>query len=300
MMRAENDSWDLTTGVGVTATMVAAARAIASREPDPVINDPYAAMLVRAVGIDLMTQLVDGEIDFSDIGAEWLPRYFGIRCRAFDDFAAKACRHGIRQVVIPASGLDCRAYRLDWPAGVSIYELDQPAVIDWKHTVMTGLGHRSAALHHCVGVDLREDWPNALRKAGFHQDKPTVWLVEGLLIGYLPREAQDELLDTIDELSSAGSRIMAEHVDVRRPDVVKGFLDAFNDSWRERDPNIQLRGLTFSGARNDPAPYLAERGWSTRNANLTELFREAGRPGPRVSDFPANSEFMLFLDGTKR
>ena len=52
MVRTESDSWDLATSVGATATMVAAQRALAATGPDPLIDDPFAAPLVRAVGID--------------------------------------------------------------------------------------------------------------------------------------------------------------------------------------------------------------------------------------------------------
>lgn len=140
MPRSHNDSWDLKTSVGATATLVAAARAVASRQPDPVIRDPFAEVLVRAVGLKLFTRIVDNEIDFSDLEVEWMPDYFGVRTRTLDDFARDACRAGIRQVVILASGLDCRAYRLDWPPATTCYEIDQPQVIDWKRRVLTGLG----------------------------------------------------------------------------------------------------------------------------------------------------------------
>ena len=298
-MRTNDDDWDLRTGVGTTATLVAAARAVASRQPDPMMNDPFAEVFVRAVGLDLMTQIVDGIVDFADIGAEWLPRYFGIRTRFIDDFAAEAWRVGIRQAVILASGLDARAYRLDWPASMAIYELDRPEIIDWKQRTIAGLGWTSTAQHRCVGIDLRHDWAKALRQAGFNDEQPTAWIVEGLLIGYLPPQAQDQILDTIDALSAPGSRIVADHTDVRRPHVVREVLHEFHDIWCRRDPAINLRDLTFPGTPNDPAVYLVERGWITRNANLTHLFQAAGRAAPSSTDFPANAKFMLFLHGTK-
>src|ERR1700754_4744295 len=117
MARTDDVNWDLKTSVGATATLVAAARAVASRQTDPVICDPFAEMLVRAVGLKLFSQLVDGTITFSDLEVDWMPAYFGMRCRSLDDFALDASWSGIRQAVILASGLDCRAYRLTWPPG---------------------------------------------------------------------------------------------------------------------------------------------------------------------------------------
>jgi methyltransferase (TIGR00027 family) len=299
MTRTHDDSWDLTTGVGATATMVAAARAVASRGPDPVINDPFAQILVRAVGLKLFTQIVDGSVEFIDIGAGWLPAYFGIRSRAFDDFVADACRSGIRQAVIVASGLDCRAYRLDWPPAMTIYELDQPAVIGWKQSLLTNLGYASPALHRCVGIDLRRDWPTALQRAGFDEAKPTAWIVEGLLVGYLPPGAHDEILDSITALSASGSRIVADHIDIRRPEVIGETLNHLNDAWRKFDPTLNLRGLTFFGTRKDPALYLAERGWITHDGNLTDLFRVVGRPTPAAGVFPPSSKYMRFFTGIR-
>ena len=142
MTRSEADSWDLASSVGATATMVAAARALASAEPNPLIADPYAAPLVRAVGIDFFTKLVDGVVstDEADDGgaAKLMTTMMAVRTRFFDDFFTAATDSGIRQAVILASGLDSRAYRLAWPDGTVVYEIDQPAVIEAKTATMDG------------------------------------------------------------------------------------------------------------------------------------------------------------------
>lgn len=66
MARIDNDTWDLASSVGVTATMVAASRAIASQGPDPLLDDPLADPLVRAVGLEPFVRLIDGELDVDD------------------------------------------------------------------------------------------------------------------------------------------------------------------------------------------------------------------------------------------
>lgn len=298
MTRVDNDSWDLKTGVGTTATMIAAARAVASGQPNAVIHDPFAALLVREVGLQLFTRIVDGLIDFTEIGAGWMPSLVGIRGRAFDDFVDDARRAGIRQLVIVASGLDCRAYRLHWPAGMAVFEIDQPAVIEWKTGVLAELGHASAARHRCVGIDLRQDWPIALQQAGFDPAKATIWIVEGLLVGYLPPAAHDEILDAIDGLSAPGSRIAADHF-APRPDAITVTLNKLHDMWCAHDPEMNLRSLTFAGPCPDPAAYLAERGWVTRNADLQSLFRAAGRSASGVREYPAELKAMRFLRGVR-
>src|ERR1700739_793342 len=134
MTRTDRDTWDLASSVGATATMVAAARGGASPRPDPVINDPFAEPLVRAVGLNLFTKVASGELEFVDVdGGAGFPGMvdpFAARARFYDDYCAEATAAGVRQVVIVASGLDARAYRLSWPAGTTIYEIDQPEVID--------------------------------------------------------------------------------------------------------------------------------------------------------------------------
>lgn len=296
MTRASNDSWDLKSSVGTTATMVATARAVATRQADPLIDDRFAEVLVRAVNVDLFTQILDGTVDFADIGAGWAPWFFGIRGRAFDQFFNMACQAGIRQAVILASGLDCRAFRLEWPPAMSVYEIDQPEVIDWKRGVLADLGYAPAARHRAVGIDLRQDWPTALREAGFDLAQPTAWIAEGILIGYLPHAAQKRILNSITALSARGSRIAADHF-VGGHDVLAKSLDALHDIWCQRDPSVNLRGLTFPGFREDPAAHLAEQGWVTHNAQLAELFRDAGRRPPDATLWPASAEFMRLLTG---
>lgn len=299
MTRTSDDSWDLKTSVGATATMVAAARAVASRQPDPLIVDPFAEVFVRAVGLRLFTQIVDGRVDFAEIGAGWFPPFFGIRTSAIDDRLAQACRAGIRQAVIVASGLDCRAYRLDWPPAMALYEIDQPQVIDWKNSILAKVGCTTAVQHRSVGIDLRRDWPTALRQAGFDSDKPTVWVAEGLLVGYLPTAAEDEILDAITALSAPGSRIVADHFDSGGPDIVGDVLNDLHDIWRTYEPDLNLHDLTFRGPGRDPAQYLSEHGWTTRNADFTELLRAAGRSAPAATEFPDTTRFVRLLIGIR-
>ncbi|CLX99535.1 Putative S-adenosylmethionine-dependent methyltransferase [Mycobacterium tuberculosis] len=123
-IRCEGDTWDLASSVGATATMVAAARAMATRAANPLINDQFAEPLVRAVGVDVLTRLASGELMASDIDDPERPNasmvrmaeHHAVRTKFFDEFFMDATRAGIRQVVILASGLDSRAYRLAWPA----------------------------------------------------------------------------------------------------------------------------------------------------------------------------------------
>jgi len=197
--RFEGDSWDPASSVGATATMVAASRAIASQGPDPLLDDPLADPLVRAVGLPPFIRLLDGEVSFDDGDDPSHARrtrveQMAVRTRFFDDFFIAATEAGVRQAVILASGLDTRAYRLLWPAGTVVYEIDQPQVIDFKTSTLADLGANPTAERRTVSIDLRDDWPTALRQQGFDVSQPAAWSAEGLL-PYLPPEAQDRLFD---------------------------------------------------------------------------------------------------------
>src|SRR5581483_4892893 len=202
MARTHDDSWDLASSVGATATMIAAARALATKNPRGLINDPFAEPLVRAVGLESFVKMVDGLVDFSAIENASPARMqtifngIGVRTKYFDSYLLAAVDAGVRQVVILASGLDARAYRLHWPAETVVYEVDQPQVIEFKTTTLADIGAQPTAERRPVGIDLRFDWPAALQAAGFDAQAPTAWLAEGLLI-YLPPDAQDRLFDNI-------------------------------------------------------------------------------------------------------
>jgi methyltransferase (TIGR00027 family) len=282
MTRADNDSWDLASSVGATATMVAAARAMASREQDPLITDPFAEPLVRAVGIDFFTRMLDGEIPLGEADTQFTASrvidMVAMRTKFFDDFFAAACAAGVRQAVILASGLDSRAYRLPWPTGTVVFEIDQQAVIDFKTGTLASLGAQPGAEHRPVAVDLRDDWPAALRANGFDETKPTAWSAEGLL-AYLPPEAQDRLFDEITALSAPGSRVGTEY----HPDGATAIAERqreMAEQWKERGFDLDLSDLMYHGERNAATDYLAAHGWQVSTQTREELFAEHGREMP--------------------
>jgi methyltransferase (TIGR00027 family) len=261
MTRTDNDSWDLASSVGATATAVAASRAMASKGPDPLLDDPWADSLVRAVGIDSFVKLVDGEVGNNDdpvLNRRAMNEQIAVRTRFFDDFFMQAAEGGIRQAVILASGLDTRAYRLPWPAGTVVYEIDQPDVIDFKTRTLAGLGAEPTAQRRTVAIDLRDDWPSALIAAGFDPRQPTAWSAEGLLV-YLPPDAQDRLLDNIAELSAPNSRLATEHLDFRQ--IPDDWAQKLTERAQRVGSKINLAELFYTGDRNSAAEYLAARGW---------------------------------------
>ena len=308
--RYEGDTWDLASSVGATATMVAAARAMATRANPPLINDPFAESLVRAVGVDLLARLASGELDPTDLNdvhdgatgsAGAMSRMadnMAVRTKFFDEFFLDATQAGITQVVILASGLDSRAYRLPWPAQTVVYEVDQPQVIEFKSRTLAELGATPTGDRRVVAVDLRDDWPTALRTAGFDPAQPTAWSAEGLL-GYLPPEAQDRLLDTITELSARGSRLATESAPNPEPgdeEKLKERMQTISERWRAHGFDLDMAGLIYFGDRNEAVPYLSDHGWVLTSASIRELF-EANGLAPLEDDDTRMGD-MLYTSGT--
>lgn len=296
MARSESDTWDLASSVGATATLVAAGRAIASLDPRGLIDDPFAAPLVRAVGLDFFTAMLDGKLDLSQISGRSPERVqsmidsMAVRTRFFDDYLMAATATGVRQAVILASGLDARAYRLGWPEGTVVYEIDQPEVIDFKSRTLAELGAEPTATRRTVSIDLREDWPTALRAAGFDASQPTAWLAEGLLI-YLPADAQDRLFDVITQHSAAGSTIGTEYA--------PGIIDFDAEKAREMSAplaehglDIDMPSLVYAGQRSHVMEYLRESGWQVTGSPRDELFEKFGIPVPTTEDDDALGEIV--------
>ncbi|MDT5209904.1 MAG: hypothetical protein QOF67_2319 [Mycobacterium sp.] len=314
MARTDNDTWDLASSVGATATMVAAARAMASKADDALIDDPFAEPLVRAVGVDFFSRLVTGELrpedldsDTESVGVQRMADSMAVRTKFFDEFfvaatgggnSTDATGGGIRQAVILASGLDSRAYRLAWPAGTTVYEIDQPEVIEFKTRTLAELGAEPSAERRAVAMDLRYDWPSALIEEGFDPNQPTAWSAEGLL-GYLPPDAQDRLLDTITELSAPGSRVAVESVPNIDPvDHEKAVerMQAAADRWRDHGFDLDFAELIYLGDRNEAAAYLGDHGWQLNRQSVKELFAAYGLPPLEVDD-DANFGELQYVSG---
>jgi methyltransferase (TIGR00027 family) len=288
--RSEGDSWDLASSVGATATMVAAGRALASRGPQPLIDDRFAEPLVRAVGHDFFTRLMDGEIqpaaDDSTFTEQQRREQIAVRTRFFDDFFIDAMAADLRQAVILAAGLDARAYRLAWPPGTVVFEVDQPAVVQFKTLTLAELGELPTVDRRAVGIDLRDDWPTTLRDTGFDPATPTAWIAEGLLV-YLPPEAQDRLLDEVTALSAPGSRIATENI----PDM-STFTDerakAWRQRWRLQGLDVDVADLVWDGDRHPAGEYLTSKGWRVSSRPIAELYAANG------FEFPDHDAAAMF------
>ncbi|AIY45423.1 class I SAM-dependent methyltransferase [Mycolicibacterium fortuitum] len=293
MIRTEGDTWDLATSVGATATGVAASRALATKQPDPLINDPYADALVRAVGLEHSIRVADGEVCVEGdlmLDRRRMCEQIAVRTRFFDDFFLAAAAAGIRQAVILASGLDTRAYRLAWPAGTVVFEVDQPAVLEFKTHTLAGLGAEPAAELHSVPIDLRDDWPKALRDNGFDPALPTAWIAEGLLI-YLPPDAQDRLFDNITALSAPGSRLATEHMDAAS--LTEKWSELMSQWSKKIGSDVDLMDLFYSGERTAARDDLTGHGWDVSVQPTRAAYEAHGFPYPEeLADLAGDSGYL--------
>lgn len=298
MPRTDNDSWAITESVGATALGVAAARAAETESDNPLINDPFARIFVDAAGDGIWSMYTNrtlpaGATDLDpDLRApiQQMIDFMAARTAFFDEYFLATADAGVRQVVILASGLDSRAWRLPWPDGTVVYELDQPKVLEFKSATLRQHGAQPASQLVNVPIDLRQDWPKALQKAGFDPSKPCAWLAEGL-VRYLPARAQDLLFERIDALSRPGSwlasnvpgagfldpeRMRRQRADMRRmraaaAKLVETEISDVDDLW-------------YAEQRTAVAEWLRERGWDVSTATLPELLARYGRSIPHSGE----------------
>ena len=310
MARTDDDTWDINESVGATALGVAGGRAAETNSANPLIRDPYAHLFLEAAGDGIWRIYLDGELpaELVELDPQLEDRmqavlgYTACRTKFFDDYFLAAAGDGIRQAVILAAGLDSRAWRLAWPAGCVVYEIDQPKVLAFKTGTLQSHQVDPIASHISVGIDLRLDWPNALVQAGFDASVPTAWSAEGLL-PYLTAEAQDLLFDRIQSLSVSGSRV-----------AVEAFTNEFfgPDSSARRGEQTELYrtaavklggkdiaesgNLLYDEERTEVPDWLRAHGWAvTAATSADELMAANNRAVPPGLDAPVPES--VFVEG---
>lgn len=289
MARANDDTWSVTESVGQTAIQVAMGRMAETDSPTPLFTDPYAQLFVTAA-IDsgwsppfteqLLNELTAADpLAFDRLRA--MADYTSVRTRFFDDFLIEGARTGVAQTVIVAAGLDARAWRLDWPAGSTVFELDRPEVLAFKRRILADNRVEPTARYIGVGVDLRRDWRTSLKQNGFHPADPTMWIVEGLL-PYISAADQNALFDFIDDLSARGSLIAVEAFDERfydPTDTGRGAAGVVGHAPAVVDgQTASTRDLFYLEPHPDVADWLSQREWSVLAVDAADMMASYGRP----------------------
>ncbi|MGW2508959.1 class I SAM-dependent methyltransferase [Streptomyces scopuliridis] len=279
-------------GVGLTALMVAAARAIETHRRDSLARDVYAEHFVLAAPASSGWPVRVQQAPDGDANPLWgrFARYFGLRTRVLDDFLLRSVHTGARQVVLLGAGLDSRAFRLDWPPGCVIFEIDREGVLAFKQEVLGGLSATPRAARVPIPIDLRADWVGALTDAGFDTAAPSVWLAEGLLF-YLPNAAETQLIDSVDRLSTGGSALAFE---VKLEKDLLEYRDSPLYTSTKHQIGIDLLNLFDREPRPDSAGDLAGKGWSTSVHTPFDFTRRHGRgPLPEQNDALAGNRWVF-------
>jgi methyltransferase (TIGR00027 family) len=294
--RTDNDSWEITESVGATALGVASARAAETRSENPLISDPFAQVFIDAAGdgvwnwysaSPLPAELVEAEPELP-LQMKAMVGYMASRTAFFDEFFLDAARAGVPQAVILAAGLDSRAWRLAWPDGTTVYELDQPRVLEFKASTLADHGAEPACNRVAVPVDLRQDWPTALQQAGFDASAPSVWSAEGLM-PYLPAAAQDLLFDRVHGLSVAGSRVAVEALGPKFHDPEyrakrRERMDRIRALMAQVDPQRDIpsnEDLFYYEEREDVGDWFRRHGWDVTVTPADELMAGYDRKAPQ-------------------
>lgn len=281
--------WDVVSGVGLTALAVAAARAVDTSRTAPLVRDPYAASFVEAAGEAPIPLPVKGDdVPWDDKLWDRMSLFVGLRSRFFDEYLAEAWSAGVRQVVVLAAGLDSRAFRLDWPEDSTVFEIDQPKVLEFKDEVLTDEAARPRCDRRPVPADLRGDWAAALAEQGFDAERPTAWLAEGLF-PYLPSTDARRLLEVVHELSATDSTIAVEYVveagEMVRDPAVRSMFDRFG---------FDFTALLPEDMAGDPTEQLTAAGWAVSSVSGADLATryERGLGDRTGSMFGANGRYL--------
>jgi O-methyltransferase involved in polyketide biosynthesis len=314
MSRTDADSWDV---AAIDADRQEALRARASTEPNPLIVDPFAASLVRAVGVDFFTKLADGEISLTDGAASTaalMTTVMAVRTKFFDDFfltatgggnsttatgggpsttatggagsttatgggnSTHAAPDGVRQAVILASGLDSRPYRLPWPDGTVVYEIDQPKVIEFKTATMTDIGATPTAERRTVAIDLRDQW---VALVGVDSTKAS-----------RRRGAPRACWHTCRRRPRIGSSTTSPHSAPGcwyefHPDAGASIGEraaVLRSEWQKHGFDVNLDDLFYKGERSHVVEYLTGHGWQVSARPRPEVFAAYGKEFPDTDE----------------
>ncbi|MGA8547882.1 MAG: SAM-dependent methyltransferase [Mycobacterium sp.] len=257
------------TGIGATSLGVAVLRARESSRTNRLFNDAYAQAFVDRAdpGGSMWNSRSDGP-DFLHLMAGQV----AVRTRYFDDALLEAAIAGVDQVVLLACGMDSRAFRLGWPTGTTVYEVDQPEVLAFKSTVLQEMHARPHCRRVEVALDLRSDWPAALLNAGFDPAKPTSWLAEGILYALDP-SAADLFLERITDCSSPGSTLACDHAEDSA--LLRAARAAIS---------AELVSMWQGGPSEDLSGWLHKRGWNADVVEVAQVAAQYGRPAPPAFD----------------
>ncbi|GID29916.1 SAM-dependent methyltransferase [Paractinoplanes brasiliensis] len=268
-------------GIGAKSLDGTFARALESQRADALIDDFLAAVFLRrgvTEGV-LEPSVLDEDGRPLDPGSRntsaWFvrARHVGLRSWFGDRVIEEAVTSGVRQVVILAAGQDARAYRLIEEPDCVVFEVDQPEVTAFNSRALAGLDARPRCERRPVSADLASDWRGPLVARGWQASRPTVWVIEGVLI-YLPPDVREALFRDITALSAAGSYLSLDDAPLEELRGVQRVLDAPGAARDEHSPAMfDMRPRAAS------AQLLQSLGWQAQAITADALRTRHGLPG---------------------
>ncbi|ORB52120.1 hypothetical protein BST43_19350 [Mycobacteroides saopaulense] len=266
-------------GIRIELTL-AALRALESRRANPLLFDEHAQTIIDAVGDPYTQALLDIGLHEepstdNELRTHLLTNYMSVMCRYYDDSLLASVRGGTRQVVLLAGGLDTRAYRLPWPDGTVVYEVDYPEALTLKMKALDNSGAVLRATQRMVHSGLADWWQAELTLAGFDPDAPTAWLAEAV-ISNLPGRSQDAMFERIIEMSAPGSMIATDN-DPLAPSG-QAWCDIVDATTPEAIRGADYSVLAHYDERTLPGEWLSGHGWLTQTFTNRELAQRYGRP----------------------
>jgi methyltransferase (TIGR00027 family) len=250
-------------GVGLTSRWVAANRALETESPEPLYRDPFARELAGDAGFDVLYSMrsVMGSFTGPD-------PFLTVRTKFLDEALLSAVRESsLDQVVILAAGMDARAFRLAWPAGVTLFEVDRDDVFDHKEAVLTRFQARPACDRRVVRKDLALPWRAALVAAGFNPSRPAAFLAEGLLY-YLDEVSVTALFETLRGLAAPSSWLA---LDAMSPEVL---TSPYMADYLKR---LEALGCPWKFGMANPEAFMASQGWQASYVSPGEPEAHYGR-----------------------
>lgn len=247
--------------VSHTAQWTAAARALETEKPNPLIRDPLARYLAEPDGFQLLNKF----------GGGGLQEFVAIRTHFIDEVIDRVVNQGeLRQIVFIAAGMDTRAYRLPWHADARVFEVDYEDLHDFKQTKLDQLITQAQVDRRTVNADLAQDWIPALVEQGFDKDKPTLWVAEALFF-FLTDAQAGHLLETLYKASAPGSLLTLDLVNEEL--ITNPGTQLFLSSLRSL-------GVPWLFGTNEPESFLSEHGWQV------QVLSEPGEEGAGLAYWP--------------
>jgi methyltransferase (TIGR00027 family) len=223
--------------------MVAAGRALGSREPDASMRNPdfLADRLLGPEEIELIKEhplsaalgkpYEEASLDMSAMGTAIMML---IRTRFIDEKLQAAVANGATQVVILGAGFDTRAYRFaEILKGKRVFEVDSAATQDYKRKrAAVALGDPPANLTY-VTIDFNRDkLGDVLRHAGYRAEEKSFFTWEGVSM-YVAAEGVRETLRTIAAQAAPGSSLVMDY-------TTEGVLE-FMEKFPAMGPTSMLK-----------------------------------------------------------